>query len=65
VEPKVRRRAGTISKKSAASALTQLLCGCTPERLAGFTAASLAGSYNVPIDKAEALLARARQGRLV
>jgi hypothetical protein len=33
--------------------------------LAGFTAAGLAGSYNVPVAEAERMLAQARQGRLV
>jgi hypothetical protein len=54
-----------ISKASAAAALTRLLCGCTHERLASFTAKSLALSYDVSVEKAEQMLARARQGRLL
>lgn len=52
-----------ISKKSADAALTMLLVGCTAERLAGFTAASLAGSYNVKLETAERKLADARARR--
>jgi hypothetical protein len=55
----------TISKKRSAAALTMLLTGCTPERLASFTGASLAQAYNVTPQKAEDMLAKARQGRLV
>lgn len=55
----------SISQTRAATALTQLLCGCTPERLASFTAAGLAGSYNVPLPQVEAMLAKARQGTLL
>jgi hypothetical protein len=54
-----------LSRKRATGALAMLLSGCTQERLAGFTAASLASSYNVPLAKAAELLDRARQGRLV
>jgi hypothetical protein len=60
-----RRRTSQLSGNKAKAALAQLLAGCTKERLAGFTAASLSASYNVPHDKAEELLARARQGRLL
>lgn len=61
------RRGGTkvISQKRAQVALTQLLTGCRPERLAEFTGAGLAASYNVPVAVAEDLLAKARQGWLV
>jgi hypothetical protein len=52
-----------ISGKRATSALTQLLYGCTDERLQGFTAASLAGSYNVPLATAERMLDGARLAR--
>jgi hypothetical protein len=58
-------RRGNISKRNATVALTMLLTGCTKERLAGFTAEGLAASYNVPAAKAEELLDRARQGRLL
>jgi hypothetical protein len=40
-----------------------LLTGCTAERLAGFTAATLAGSYNVKIETAERMLQGARRSR--
>jgi hypothetical protein len=53
-----------ISAKRAAAALQQLLYGCTDERLAGFTAAGLAGSYNVPVETAERMLSGARLARL-
>ena len=52
-----------ISGKRARAALSMLLTGCTDERLKGFTAAGLAGSYNVPIATVEQMLAAARQGR--
>lgn len=52
-----------LSQKRAAAALTSLLCGCTDERLDGFTAAGLAGSYNVPVGTVEQMLATARQAR--
>lgn len=42
-----------------------LLTGCTKERLASFTPAALAASYNVPITTAEQMLSRARQGNLL
>lgn len=58
-----RRHPIRISKKSAESALASLLYGCTPARLASFTTASLAGSYNVPVAKVEQMLERARSGR--
>jgi hypothetical protein len=53
-----------LSRKRAESAVVMLLTGCKPERLAGFTPASLAASYNITIERAEELLTRARQGRL-
>jgi len=53
----------TISAKGAKQALTQLLYGCTPERLAGFTAEGLARSYRVPIGEVAGLLERARRAR--
>jgi hypothetical protein len=59
------RRTSQLSSKRAKAALQQLLCACRDDRLAGFTAAGLAGSYNVPIAEAERMLAQARQGRLV
>lgn len=46
-------------------ALTGLLYGCTDERLASFTASGLASAYNVPLARVEAMLASARQGRLL
>jgi hypothetical protein len=52
-----------ISRRSADMQLTLLLTGCTAERLAGFTAASLAASYRVPLAVAEKKLAAAREGR--
>jgi hypothetical protein len=58
-------RTAQITQAKAATALTCLLYGCTKERLAGFTAQGLSGSYNVPVAKAEEMLARARQGRLL
>lgn len=59
------RRQSNISEKRAIAALTSLLYGCKKDRLATFTGASLAASYNVPLNRAEALLAAARQGRLL
>lgn len=61
------RRRGTskLSRKRSKAALAMLLTGCRPERLAEFTATSLAAAYNVPADKAAEMLASARQGRLV
>lgn len=47
----------------AKAALSMLLNGCKAERLAGFTAASLAASYNVPVEQAAAMLDAARRGR--
>lgn len=55
----------TLSQKRAVTALTQLLCGCRREKLAEFTAQGLASSYNVPLATAEAMLARAQQGRML
>jgi hypothetical protein len=52
-----------LSQKRAAYALTSLLYGCTPERLAGFTAEELACSYNVPVATVEQMLAGARKAR--
>lgn len=52
-----------FSRRKAATALTMLLSGCTDERLAGFTAAGLAGSYNVTVAEAERLLSTVRQVR--
>ena len=52
-----------ISAKQAKQGLTQLLYGCTEERLAGFTAQGLAASWRVPIAEVEDLLKRARAGR--
>lgn len=60
-----RHRKPNITQKSAVTALFSLLHGCTDERLASFTAASLAGSYNVSLDRAAEMLAAARQGRLL
>jgi hypothetical protein len=57
------RRTSQLSSKRAAAALAQLLSGCTSERLASFTAAGLAATHNVPLSRAEAMLAAARQGR--
>jgi hypothetical protein len=57
------RRSSKISAKRARLALTQLLFGCTAERLASFTPASLSQSYNVPREEAERMLDRARAGR--
>jgi hypothetical protein len=54
-----------LSRKRATAALSQLLCSCTAERLAEFTAAGLAATHNVTVDKADEMLSRARQGRLV
>lgn len=52
-----------MTRKQAESALTQLLYFCTDERLAGFTAESLAGSYNVPIARVSEMLDKARRAR--
>ena len=52
-----------VSRKRARAALSMLLAGCTNERLAGFTAAGLAASYNVSPAKAEEMLAAARKAR--
>jgi len=52
-----------LSRKKAEMALTMLLYGCTVERLRGFTASSLAASYNVPITRTMALLDDARRRR--
>lgn len=52
-----------LSAKRAKAAVAMLLGGCTDERLTGFTAQSLAASYNVPVDYAAAMLAGARKGR--
>jgi hypothetical protein len=52
-----------ISSKRAQSALCSLLSGCTDERLAGFTAASLAASYNVSLETAERMLVGVRKAR--
>lgn len=53
-----------LSSKRAASAVAMLLSGCTAERLASFTGASLAAAYNVPPAKAEEMLAAAKEARL-
>lgn len=58
-----RRRPSRISKKRAQVALVSLLYGATAERLRGFTAASLAASYNVTLATAERRLSDARKGR--
>ena len=52
-----------LSRKKAETALTMLLCGCTDERLRGFTADSLAASYNVPVARVVAMLSGARLER--
>jgi hypothetical protein len=52
-----------LSSKRATAALQQLLCGCTVERLAGFTAAGLAATHNVKLAEAERMLDAARRGR--
>lgn len=61
----MKHRAPNLSQKRAAAALTMLLTGCKPEQLSSFTAAGLSASYNVSVDTAEKMLARARQGRLI
>lgn len=58
-----RRHPSRISKKRADAALVNLLYGATVERLLGFTAASLASSYNVSLATAEKRLSDARKGR--
>jgi dihydrodipicolinate synthase/N-acetylneuraminate lyase len=57
------RRTTKLSAKCAKAALAQLLSGCRDDRLAGFTAAGLSGSYNVSPAEAEKMLAAARSGR--
>jgi hypothetical protein len=52
-----------LSAKRATAALTNLLYGCTAERLAGFTAAGLAKSWNVSVATAERMLVAARSER--
>lgn len=52
-----------LSPNRAKAAVAMLLSGCTAERLAGFTAQSLAASYNVPVEYAAGMLAGARKGR--
>lgn len=52
-----------MSQRRATAALTNLLYFCTVERLAGFTAAGLSASYNVPPAKCAEMLAAARKGR--
>lgn len=52
-----------LSQKRAEVALTMLLAGCRDAQLAGFTAAGLAGSYNVSLASAERKLADARKRR--
>jgi hypothetical protein len=63
--PVSHHRRPNLSQKRAASALTSLLTGCTDERLSTFTASGLASQYNVPLAEVEAMLANARQGRLL
>lgn len=58
-------RSGGISQTRAKAALAMLLAACSRDKLASFTAAGLAGSYNVPIADAEKMLARARQGAML
>lgn len=53
----------SLSARKAETALTALLYGCTAERLAGFSGAGLAASYNVPLPRAEAMLAEAKRRR--
>ena len=62
---KSQRSYGTkaLSKPKATMMLTQLLYGCTPERLASFTAEGLSGSYNVPLATVERMLGEARGRR--
>jgi hypothetical protein len=57
--------ASQISSSRAKAALSMLLAGCTPERLASFTVEGLAVSYNVPVSTVEKMLARARQGQML
>ena len=52
-----------LSQKQARASLAMLLNGCTVERLAGFTAAHLAATYNVPAGTVETMLRDAREGR--
>lgn len=52
-----------VSRPKAETTLALLLSGCTPERLAGFTAQGLAASYNVPLPRVEAMLADVRRRR--
>ena len=52
-----------LSRKKAEVAVTMLLAGCTDERLAGFTAESLAASYNVAASDVARMLADARRRR--
>lgn len=62
---KPQRSYGTkaLSKPKATMALAQLLYGCTPERLASFTAQGLSAAYNVPPATAERMLGEARGRR--
>lgn len=52
-----------LPQKRAIAALSMLLSGCKLEQLNGFTAQGLAGSYNVPLAKAETMLAAAKMAR--
>lgn len=62
---KPQRSYGTrqLPQNRARAALSMLLSGCKPEQLASFTAAGLAGSYNVPLATVETMLAAAKIGR--
>ena len=51
------------AKKNALATVAMLVNGCTAERLAELRAESLAASYNVPVEKAAALLDGARKAR--
>lgn len=54
-----------LSVASARSQLSQLLAGCTDEKLAGFTADSLAKMYRVKMTDIEAMLHTARTARAI
>jgi hypothetical protein len=56
-------RTTNISGKKARASLSMLLSGCTRERLAEFTPEKLSAMWNVPLARAQAMLAEAKERR--
>lgn len=54
-----------IDRRHARAQLAMMLAGMTPEKLAAHTVDSLAAINRTPRGEIEAMLAQARQGRLV